>query len=208
MMLTERWFTGEAYRGQFRMQKMLNERCRTSRHPIAPVDSHLASVLLLTDENSTRCAAVPPALLTMNIDWGAFTPWSAVIGGAIIGVAAALLALVNGRVAGISGIVGGLLRPRGGDLAWRFAFIAGLVAAPSMYALGGTWLSSTIEASYPSLIAAGLLVGVGTRYAGGCTSGHGVCGLSRLSPRSLVATLAFMAAGCATVYVVRHVIGG
>jgi len=144
----------------------------------------------------------------MTIDWIAFTPWSAVIGGAIIGVAAAMLALVNGRVAGISGIVGGLLRPHAGDIGWRFAFVAGLIAAPTVYALSGTSLTSTIDGSYPVLIAAGLLVGVGTRYAGGCTSGHGVCGLSRLSPRSLVATCAFMAAGFATVYVVRHAIGG
>lgn len=143
----------------------------------------------------------------MIIDWNAFTPASAVTGGVIIGVAAAMLVLVNGRVAGISGIVGGLLRPRGGDLAWRVAFVAGLAAAPTVYAVGGTSLSSTIEASYPMLVAGGLLVGIGTRYAGGCTSGHGVCGLSRLSPRSLVATLAFMAVGVATVYVVRHVIG-
>jgi len=144
----------------------------------------------------------------MTIDWIAFTPWSAVIGGAIIGVATAMLALVNGRVAGISGIVGGLLRPHAGDIGWRFAFVAGLIAAPTVYALSGTSLTSTIDGSYPVLIAAGLLVGVGTRYAGGCTSGHGVCGLSRLSPRSLVATCAFMAAGFATVYVVRHAIGG
>jgi hypothetical protein len=144
----------------------------------------------------------------MTIDWIAFTPWSAVIGGVIIGVAAAMLALVNGRVAGISGIVGGLLRPHAGDIGWRLAFVAGLIAAPTVYALSGTSLSSTIDGSYPVLIAAGLLVGVGTRYAGGCTSGHGVCGLSRLSPRSLVATCAFMAAGFATVYVVRHAIGG
>ncbi len=144
----------------------------------------------------------------MTIDWIAFTPWSAVTGGVIIGVAAAMLALVNGRVAGISGIVGGLLRPHVGDIGWRFAFVAGLIAAPTVYALSGTSLSSTIDGSYPVLIAAGLLVGVGTRYAGGCTSGHGVCGLSRLSPRSLVATCAFMAAGFATVYVVRHAIGG
>jgi hypothetical protein len=144
----------------------------------------------------------------MTIDWIAFTPWSAVIGGVIIGVAAAMLALVNGRVAGISGIVGGLLRPHAGDIGWRLAFVAGLIAAPTVYALSGTSLSSTIDGSYPVLIAAGLLVGVGTRYAGGCTSGHGVCGLSRLSPRSLVATCAFMAAGFATVYVVRRAIGG
>jgi uncharacterized membrane protein YedE/YeeE len=143
----------------------------------------------------------------MNIDWAAFTPWSAAIGGVVIGLAAAMLVLVNGRIAGISGIVGGLLRPREGDLGWRLAFTAGLVVAPLAFALGGTKPTITIDAGYPVLVIAGLLVGVGTRYAGGCTSGHGVCGLSRLSPRSLVATLAFMGAGFATVYVVRHVIG-
>jgi uncharacterized membrane protein YedE/YeeE len=131
----------------------------------------------------------------MIIDWGAFTPWSATIGGVVIGLATALFVLVNGRVAGISGIVGGMLHPREGDLAWRLAFVAGLLLAPRAYAMFGQQLSATIDAGYPVLIAAGLLVGIGTRYAGGCTSGHGVCGLSRLSPRSLVATLSFMAAG-------------
>ncbi len=143
----------------------------------------------------------------MTIDWNAFTPWSAVIGGTIIGLAAALLVLVNGRVAGISGIVGGLLRPRAGEFAWRLAFIVGLLLAPLAYAALGSQTAATIDAGYPALIGAGLLVGIGTRYAGGCTSGHGVCGLSRLSPSSLVATLSFMAAGFATVYVARHVLG-
>jgi uncharacterized protein len=144
---------------------------------------------------------------TMTIDWSAFAPWSAMIGGVVIGLAAALFALVNGRVAGISGIVGGMLLPRAGDLAWRLAFIAGLLLAPLAYATLARQPSVTIDASYPVLILAGLLVGIGTRYAGGCTSGHGVCGLSRLSPRSLVATLSFMAAGFVTVYVARHAIG-
>jgi uncharacterized protein len=143
----------------------------------------------------------------MTIDWNAFTPWSAMIGGGVIGLATALLLLVNGRVAGISGIVGGLLRPRTGEFVWRLAFIVGLILAPLAYAIFGFRTLATIDAGYPALIAAGLLVGIGTRYAGGCTSGHGVCGLSRLSPRSLVATLAFMAAGVITVYVVRHTIG-
>jgi uncharacterized membrane protein YedE/YeeE len=143
----------------------------------------------------------------MTIDWSVFTPWSAATGGVVIGLAAALFLLVNGRVAGISGIVGGMLHPRSGDLAWRLAFIAGLLLAPLACATVGVQPSATIDASYPVLIAAGLLVGIGTRYAGGCTSGHGVCGLSRLSPRSLVATLSFMAAGFVVVYVVRHVIG-
>jgi uncharacterized protein len=142
----------------------------------------------------------------MTIDWINFTPWSAATGGAVIGLAAALLVLVNGRVAGISGIVGGMLQSSAGDFAWRLAFVAGLLLAPVVYAMVAAFPSATIAASYPVLIVAGLLVGVGTRFAGGCTSGHGVCGLSRLSPRSLVATLAFMAAGFVTVFVVRHAI--
>jgi uncharacterized protein len=144
----------------------------------------------------------------MSIDWSNFTPWPAAIGGVVIGFAAALLVLVNGRVAGISGIVGGMLRPQAGDLGWRVAFVAGLLLAPLACAMAGPVPTATIDAGFPVLVAAGLLVGIGTSYAGGCTSGHGVCGLSRLSPRSLVATLSFMAAGIATVYVVRHVIGG
>jgi len=142
----------------------------------------------------------------MSIDWINFTPWSAAIGGCVIGLAAALLVLVNGRVAGISGIVGGMLQPSANDFAWRLAFVVGLLLAPVVYAMVDAFPSATIAASYPVLIVAGLLVGVGTRFAGGCTSGHGVCGLSRLSPRSLVATLAFMAAGFVTVFVVRHAI--
>ena len=143
----------------------------------------------------------------MTVDWTAFTPWTAAIGGVIIGLGAALLVLVNGRVAGISGIVGGMLRPPAGEFGWRLAFTAGLLMAPLAYAIAGPRPPITIDASYPVLIFAGLLVGVGTRYAGGCTSGHGVCGLSRLSPRSLVATLSFMVAGFATVFVLRHLIG-
>jgi uncharacterized protein len=140
----------------------------------------------------------------MTIDWTAFTPWSALIGGAIIGVAAAMLALFNGRVAGISGIVGALLRPAFPDFTWRAAFVAGLLLAPVAYVVFRALPAVTIDASYSTLILAGLLVGVGTRYASGCTSGHGVCGVSRVSPRSIVATLTFMAAGFVTVYFVRH----
>lgn len=142
----------------------------------------------------------------MNIAWSAFTPWSALAGGALIGLAAALFVLLNGRIAGISGILGGLLRPVRGDIAWRLAFLAGLIGAPLVYGLFAPLPKPHIEAGTGWLIAAGLLVGVGTRYGAGCTSGHGVCGLSRLSPRSLVATLAFMAAGFVTVYLLRHVI--
>jgi uncharacterized protein len=142
----------------------------------------------------------------MNIDLLSFTPWTAAAGGVIIGIAAAIFVLVIGRPAGISGIVGGLLRPNLPDIPWRLAFLAGLVVAPTVYGAFVYLPSIKIEASYSTLIIAGLLVGVGTRYAGGCTSGHGVCGLSRLSPRSLVATLLFMAAGFITVYILRHLI--
>jgi uncharacterized protein len=145
----------------------------------------------------------------MTIDWASFTPASAVIGGVIIGIAVAIFAWVNGGVAGISGIVGGALRPgAGSNLAWRIAFIAGLIVAPIFFAAATALPPVDIEAGYPTLALAGLLVGIGTRYAGGCTSGHGVCGISRLSPRSMVATLAFMAAGVATVFVTRHLFGG
>ena len=143
----------------------------------------------------------------MSIDWNAFTPASALIGGAIIGGAAALFAVLNGRIAGVSGILGGLARPQAGDISWRVAFVLGLVAAPIAWGLLATLPEIRVDTSYPVLVAAGLLVGVGTRYGGGCTSGHGVCGVSRASPRSVAATLAFMAAGFATVYVVRHMIG-
>ena len=142
----------------------------------------------------------------MSIDWQAFTPWTALAGGLSIGLAAALFLLLNGRVAGISGIVGGLLRPVRGDIGWRVAFITGLIGAPLLYALVAALPAPRIDAGLGTLAVAGLLVGVGTRYGGGCTSGHGVCGLSRLSPRSLAATLAFMGAGFATVFVLRHVI--
>ena len=144
----------------------------------------------------------------MTIDWTAFTPWSALAGGAIIGFAAAMFALVNGRIAGVSGIVGGLLRPSLRDVGWRSAFIAGLVVAPLVYVRFAQLPPIVIDGGNPRLILAGLLVGIGTRYGAGCTSGHGVCGLSRASPRSLVATLAFMAAAFGTVFVMRHVIGG
>ena len=144
----------------------------------------------------------------MTIDWTAFTPWSALAGGAIIGLAAAMFALVNGRIAGVSGIVGGLLRPTMSQVGWRVAFIAGLVVAPIVYVLFAQLPAIIIDGGYPRLILAGLLVGVGTRYGAGCTSGHGVCGLSRGSRRSLVATVTFMAAAFVTVYVTRHVIAG
>ena len=142
----------------------------------------------------------------MSIAWNAFTPASAVIGGAIIGVAVALFVTLNGRIAGVSGILGGLARPQAGDISWRIAFVAGLVAAPLAWGLFAALPEMRIYTSFPALVAAGLLVGVGTRYGGGCTSGHGVCGVARASPRSIAATVAFMAAGFATVFVARHLI--
>ncbi|MGM0767577.1 MAG: YeeE/YedE family protein [Pseudomonadota bacterium] len=143
----------------------------------------------------------------IDIAWNEFTPWTALAGGILVGIAAASFVLLNGRIAGISGILGGLLTPRSGDISWRVAFMAGLVGAPLVWLLAADMPQIEVEAGYPALIIAGLLVGVGTRYGSGCTSGHGVCGLSRLSPRSLVATLSFMAAGFVTVFLIRHAIG-
>ena len=143
----------------------------------------------------------------MQIDWASFTPWSALGGGILIGIAVALLLLAAGRTAGVSGIVAGILKPNPGDLAWRIAFVAGMVLAPLVYAMIAALPPLQIAAGYPTLVVGGLLVGLGTRYGSGCTSGHAVCGVARLSPRSIVATLAFMLAGFATVYLVRHAFG-
>jgi uncharacterized protein len=140
------------------------------------------------------------------IDWANFTPWTALAGGVFIGISAAILVLFIGRIAGISGIAGGLLRPASGDIGWRLAFLAGLVAAPLVYGLFHILPAIAVDAGTGTLVAAGLLVGIGTRYGSGCTSGHGVCGISRLSPRSLAATCVFMGAGFATVFVVRHLL--
>jgi uncharacterized membrane protein YedE/YeeE len=142
----------------------------------------------------------------MTVNWTDFTPWSALGGGLLIGLAVALFVLFNGRIAGISGILGGLLRPAPGERGWRIAFLLGLVAAPLVYTLAAPLPAMRIDAGTGTLIAAGLLVGIGTRYGAGCTSGHGVCGLARGSARSLAATLAFMGAGFATVFIVRHLL--
>lgn len=143
----------------------------------------------------------------MLIDWNHFTPWTALAGGALIGIASAIFVLFNGRIAGITGIVGGLFRPKRRDIGWRLAFIAGLIIAPLAWLLFAPLPAAEIEAGSSLLATAGLIVGIGTRYASGCTSGHGVCGISRLSPRSIIATLAFMATGVLTVYAARHVLG-
>ena len=143
----------------------------------------------------------------IDIAWNNFTPWSALGGGILIGLAAASFILLNGRIAGISGILGGLLTPAKDDILWRRAFLGGLVGAPLLWLLVADLPPIRIEAGYPAVIIAGLLVGIGTRYGSGCTSGHGVCGLSRLSVRSLAATASFMGAGFVTVYVIRHLLG-
>lgn len=146
----------------------------------------------------------------MMVNWAAFTPYSAATGGLMIGIAVGLLRLGIGRVAGISGIAGGLLErdPSGGRI-WRLAFLLGMVMAPVMFAFLGQG-SDAISGgtSFLALIGAGILVGFGTRLASGCTSGHGICGVSRLAPRSIAATGVFMLVGMATVYVARHVLAG
>ena len=138
------------------------------------------------------------------------TPLSGVLGGALIGLSAAMLMLFTGRIAGISGIFGGLLSPTTSDRGWRIAFIAGVVVAPliATLATGALLPSPAMPASLIVIVTAGLLVGFGSRMGGGCTSGHGVCGVARLSARSLVATAVFMITALNTVAIVRHVIGG
>jgi len=144
----------------------------------------------------------------MHIDWLTFTPIPSLLGGIILGIAAALYVVLHGRILGISGIVFGLFHPDNEGRAWRVVFILGLLTAPF---LGAVFFDVQpiieVDADWPAVLLAGLLVGFGTQYGSGCTSGHGICGLSRLSPRSLVATLSFMAAGFLTVFVLRHLIG-
>ncbi len=143
----------------------------------------------------------------MIIDWNNFTPWTAFAGGILIGISVALFILLNGRIAGITGIIGGLFKPVKGDAAWRIAFTFGLIIAPIVWLLFGKLPEIKIDADYSLLVVAGLIVGFSARLGSGCTSGHGVCGISRLSPRSIVATLSFMGTGFLTVFVTRHLIG-
>lgn len=143
----------------------------------------------------------------MLIDTSHFTPISAFIGGLIIGTSAVLFILLNGRIAGISGIIGGLLKPIKHDVLWRVVFIVGMLMASFIYSLFAPLPNIQVDADYPLLVLAGLLVGFGTRYGSGCTSGHGICGISRLSPRSIIATCSFMASGIITVFLMRHVLG-
>lgn len=143
----------------------------------------------------------------MTIDWANFTPWSALLGGIMIGLSAALLVVMNGRIAGISGIVGSLLNRPWQGKGENLLFVLGMLLAPLLYWLVHARPTVVIEAGPVALVLAGLLVGFGARLGSGCTSGHGVCGLSRLSPRGLVATLSFMGSGFAMVYIVRHLLG-
>ena len=137
-----------------------------------------------------------------------FTPTSALIGGALIGGAAAWFLIMNGRIAGVSGVLGGLLQPKRSEVGWRIAFLAGMLLAPLLFvAASGAWPAVEIHASAGLLVFAGLLVGFGTRLGAGCTSGHGVCGIGRASPRSIVATAVFMATAVATVFITRQLMG-
>lgn len=140
----------------------------------------------------------------MGIDWITFSPWPALAGGMLIGLAAGALILAAGQVAGISGILGNLLQRQGQGNGWRWCFVLGLVLAPLLVRSAGHLPEVRIDAGWPLLLAGGVLVGIGTRMASGCTSGHGICGLARFSPRSLAATLTFMASGMLTLYLIRH----
>ncbi|CAG0977923.1 hypothetical protein MTYP_01592 [Methylophilaceae bacterium] len=140
------------------------------------------------------------------IDWVNFTPWSSLAGGLLVGLAVSILIVVNGRIAGISSVLGGLLKPVKSELGWRIAFIAGLLVAPLLYGWVAGLPEVTVRASAWQLIIAGFLGGIGARYGSGCTSGHGICGLARFSMRSLVATLSFMFSGMVMVYFMRHVL--
>ncbi|HEQ1857738.1 TPA: YeeE/YedE family protein [Providencia alcalifaciens] len=140
----------------------------------------------------------------MTIDWAHFTPGSAAIGGVLIGLAVAILLILNGRIAGISGILAGVLKPTKGDTAWKIAFIVGILVAPLLFITFVYTPEVTIATSTPLLIAAGLLVGFGTRLGSGCTSGHGICGMARFSRRSMVAVAIFMLVAFITVAVINH----
>ena len=144
----------------------------------------------------------------MTIDWINFTPWTALAGGVLIGAAAGLFVVLNGRIAGISGLLASLLERGAEGRGEKALFLLGILLAPLCWLLMAELPAAEFQPNWLGLLAAGLLVGFGTRYGSGCTSGHGVCGISRLSPRSIVATLAFMAAGFATVFVLRHLLGG
>jgi len=137
------------------------------------------------------------------INWAEITVINSLFGGMLIGAAASILILFNGKIAGISGILGGLLRPKKNDSAWRVMFLLGLVISPIIYSMLHPLPTITVNANITTIVIAGILVGIGTRYGSGCTSGHGVCGIARLSPRSIVATISFILAGAVTVFLLR-----
>lgn len=136
-----------------------------------------------------------------------FTPWASLGGGVLIGIAAILLMAIHGRIAGMTGILSGIIPPVGTDWSWRLAFLVGAIAAPLIYTLLGGTIPFAVPVSTGALVIGGLIVGVGVFYGSGCTSGHGVCGMARLSPRSIVATMVFMIATFITVFVTRHILG-
>jgi uncharacterized membrane protein YedE/YeeE len=136
-----------------------------------------------------------------------FTPWTSLAGGVLIGLSAVLLMALHGRIAGMTAILAGVIPPVPADWAWRAAFLAGAVVGPLAYVAAGNTIAFAVPISTPALVVGGVIVGIGVTYGSGCTSGHGVCGIARLSPRSIVATLVFMAFSIATVYVIRHGIG-
>jgi uncharacterized membrane protein YedE/YeeE len=136
-----------------------------------------------------------------------FTPLMSLAGGILIGLSAVLLMAVNGRIAGMTGILSGIIPPVPADWAWRAAFLAGAIVAPLVFILVGGAVEFSVPVTMPVLVAGGVIVGIGVYFGSGCTSGHGVCGIARLSPRSIAATVTFMAAAIATVYVIRHVAG-
>ncbi|MCC1493846.1 YeeE/YedE family protein [Cognatishimia sp. F0-27] len=140
----------------------------------------------------------------------AFTPWASLSGGVLIGIASTLLMLFAGRIMGATGVLAGLFQPASGsDFAWRAALLAGMVSGPALvWLVSGEMPAIEVPVSTPALVIGGLIVGVGVTFGSGCTSGHGVCGMARLSPRSFVATAVFMASTLATVFIIRHVIGG
>ncbi|AWW46077.1 YeeE/YedE family protein [Polynucleobacter paneuropaeus] len=143
----------------------------------------------------------------MQIDWLAFTPGPSLLGGVLLGIATSAYVLLHGRILGISGIVGGLLRPVKQAWIWRIVLLLGILTSPLWsILLFDMYPVQIIEANWPIVIVAGLLVGFGAQYGSGCTSGHGICGLSRLSPRSLVAIVSFMISGFAVAYILRHLL--
>ena len=140
------------------------------------------------------------------INWTEATPINSLAGGMLIGVAVSILILFNGKIAGISGILGGVLKFKAEDVGWRLLFLLGLLISPVIYSIFFALPKVTLYSGHWTVLTAGLLVGLGTRYGSGCTSGHGICGLSRLSVRSLVATITFMLAGIVTVFITHHLI--